>query len=398
MCIGAGLVGASLEVGWEMLRRRREDELKDTVYPSDPHTRVKHNAYRYYLGCWMAKILRVFPGGATIVDAFAGSGIYSDGLDGSPILVAKTYLGHRALDRLHPLDLICLEEREDRVACLRQQFATLPTHPKLRYTVLDAGRLEDNVDSLARMAHRGDRRRPVLWLLDPYKPSELAFSVVRKCLAGSKDEAVITFFAEHMNRFGRQPSWEPILDDHFGSPAWRAAAEVEGPADVRKAAFASAYRDVLQSEHVETGVPFAVQVHRETARYFLILATHSIKGLECWNGNVLWRMDPNRGAGASSSSLDQISLFDTPALQQLRDKLLSFVGEECSWGQLVEACHRLGFKETHLRQVLDELADEGVAFRTQPVTVQRRAHQWPDGCHVRFYPPLPEDEEGEAGR
>src|SRR4051812_35921939 len=75
----------------------RADELKQTVYPSDAYTAVKHTVYRRYAQCWMAKILQKFPQGATIVDAFSGAGVYSDGLDGSPIVFAKTFLEHSAL-------------------------------------------------------------------------------------------------------------------------------------------------------------------------------------------------------------------------------------------------------------------------------------------------------------
>ncbi|MFJ1608590.1 hypothetical protein ACIOHS_35310 [Streptomyces sp. NPDC088253] len=68
---------------------RRVDELREqTVWKSDPHTQVKHLVYRHYLQCWMRKFLQTFPE-ATIVDAFAGPGVYTDGPPGSPIVVAK---------------------------------------------------------------------------------------------------------------------------------------------------------------------------------------------------------------------------------------------------------------------------------------------------------------------
>jgi three-Cys-motif partner protein len=77
----------------------RKQELRDkTVWRSDPHTLVKHLVYRHYLACWMAKILQKFRA-ATIVDAFAGPGVYEDGPDGSPILIAKAFLEHNAYRR-----------------------------------------------------------------------------------------------------------------------------------------------------------------------------------------------------------------------------------------------------------------------------------------------------------
>ncbi|GAA5708090.1 hypothetical protein AQJ43_38020 [Streptomyces avermitilis] len=90
--------------------------------------------YRHYLQCWMGKILQKFPE-ATIVDAFAGPGIYTDGPPGSPIVVAKTFLEHTAYRNFGRLNLVCLEERPDRVEELQRQFAKLPRSPQLNISV-----------------------------------------------------------------------------------------------------------------------------------------------------------------------------------------------------------------------------------------------------------------------
>jgi three-Cys-motif partner protein len=86
---------------------RREKIRREVDYPSDPHTRVKHQFYRRYINCWMPRILQGrWSGDATVVEAFAGSGRYSDGLDGSPVMIANAYRQHRFHERFHKL-VVC---------------------------------------------------------------------------------------------------------------------------------------------------------------------------------------------------------------------------------------------------------------------------------------------------
>lgn len=86
---------------------RKEDLRKQVDYESDPHTRLKHAFYRRYIACWMGKVLQgrwAKPG--TIIDGFAGSGMYSDGLDGSAIMIAKLFREHVCRPNFQPLTYV----------------------------------------------------------------------------------------------------------------------------------------------------------------------------------------------------------------------------------------------------------------------------------------------------
>ncbi|MEV6765036.1 three-Cys-motif partner protein TcmP [Streptomyces sp. NPDC051105] len=139
---------------------RRAEELKErTVWKSDPHTQVKHLVYRHYLQCWMGKSCQTFPE-ATIVDAFAGPGVYTDSPPGSPVVIARTFLEHTAYQRFNRLNLICLEERPDRVEELHRQFAKLPKAPKLHISIQPPGKFAEQQPRLSALARRprGDPR------------------------------------------------------------------------------------------------------------------------------------------------------------------------------------------------------------------------------------------------
>lgn len=104
----------------------------DTEWPSEPRTLLKHQIYKRYVDCWMGKILQTFPS-ATIVDAFAGPARYSDGPDGSPLVIAKAYLNHTGRERFRTLRLICNEARADRNEALARRLVTLRPTRGWRY-------------------------------------------------------------------------------------------------------------------------------------------------------------------------------------------------------------------------------------------------------------------------
>ena len=83
-----------------------------TVWPLKPHTAKKHEILRRYFQAWLP-ILAHTNGRVLYTDGFAGPGEYSEGEDGSPLIVLKA-----ARDHKHKLtsELYCLfvEAEEDR--------------------------------------------------------------------------------------------------------------------------------------------------------------------------------------------------------------------------------------------------------------------------------------------
>jgi three-Cys-motif partner protein len=355
---------------------------KDTLWPSQPRTLIKHHAYQHYVQCWMGKVLQTFPR-AAVVDAFAGPGGYSDGLDGSPVVVAKTFLSHSSLGQFKgELHLLCAEQRADRRDELDNRLAALPAHPLLRPKVLPAGAFADRLDELDRLAHSSYSDVPTLWLLDPFDIKSLPFSLVERCLRRRRDEVLITWFADELNRFCELPNMPGVLSEHFGGTSWQEPARVRGEGP-RKRALLAAYKARLgELPDVHTG-DFSVSSRNETARYTLVFATHSMKGLQCWNP-VKWRLDPGGGDHASEQrSIHQGDLFaDQPATARLRTALAAKAGTTASFAALMREATKLGFMETHLRIVLDELRDDGLAARELPLESRT---PWPTDSVVRFY-------------
>src|SRR5712691_2114175 len=133
---------------------------QSTMWVSQPRTLLKHHVYRQYLHCWMGKICQKFRD-AAIVDAFAGPGAYLDGPQGSPIVIAETFLQHSRRPKFNQLRLICLEKDPSRRDSLKARLDGLPKVPLLGIHVPPAAALLDCVASLRAAAHGNDPSTPV---------------------------------------------------------------------------------------------------------------------------------------------------------------------------------------------------------------------------------------------
>jgi three-Cys-motif partner protein len=351
----------------------------ETEWASEPRTLLKHQIYKRYVDCWMGKILQHFDG-ATIVDAFAGPGAYSDGPDGSSIVVAKAFLNHTGNARFHPLRLICNEGDPTRRDALDARVKALPSHPALLPDVRPAAEFSSVLGEIDKLAHRGNERLPTLWILDPFDISSLPFSLVQRCLTHPFDEVLITWFSDEIYRFCERDGFDQTLDTHYGGAHWRDALTSTSEHE-RKAALTRAYQDGLEALPEVKASAFSISSKNATARYSIIFATHSDKGLECWNP-VKWGLDPAAGQTVSEKRGPQEALFDDR--EKLRQALRRRAGTAASFEDLRVEATRLGFLETQLRTTLGELSEGGFAVRERPLDAAVRS-PWPSNSLIRFY-------------
>jgi hypothetical protein len=222
-----------------------------------------------------------------------------------------------------------------------------------------------------------------LWILDPFDITSVPFNLVKACLAQPRDEVLVTWFADEIYRFCGDKTKHRALDGHFGTSTWRRALEIHGEG-ARKEMLLQAYRESIETlPQVVTG-DFSISSKNEAARYSIVFATHSVAGLECFT-QMSWRMDKYRGKRINEfRGLDQPGLFDDqPQVNPLRAKLETLAGESHSMTDLTQIALRLGFKQTHLRQVLTDMAADGMAAHESPLDYTRSP--WPDDSIIRFY-------------
>ncbi len=201
----------------------------------EPHTLDKLRILEAYFERWGRKLLLRNGAGSRVVyvDACAGRGIDDEGNHGSPVVAARAAVMAQAqltemLGRKITLQVIAIEKNAAHFAELQHNLA--PFGDGIRAV---RGTLAEHLSAIE--AEFGDA--PTLYFIDPFGIEPLDGSLVKRCLAQPKNEALILFADQAALR-------------HFG-----AAVSQQTKAEKELAAFESQkmlelFADIEASEHV----------------------------------------------------------------------------------------------------------------------------------------------------
>lgn len=287
-----------------------------------PHSRYKHLILKKYFEMWGRKLLLGDARRSRVVyvDACAGRGADESGVQGSPVIAAVAAAD--AAEQLAAMPggvgkhviVLAIEKAPRHYRALADNLAEFG--PDVRAL---AGTLGDH---LAAIEHEL-QNAPTLYFVDPFGVEPLQADVVRRALAGSKNEVLLLFAdqaalrhfgavrateTEAMRKLRRRREAPSLFDDHdaqdlatlapaaarsgaaltltqersteilnaaFGSTEWGASIATTPPAE-RRAKVLSLYRDLLASFGAEFVLSFPVRKATGEHAYTLIHASKSI--------------------------------------------------------------------------------------------------------------------------
>jgi three-Cys-motif partner protein len=332
-----------------------------SVEQARPHTfEAKHRIYRYYLGAWFSIFLRTtFPEKLTIIDAFAGPGVYpGNGKPGSPVIIIEELL--KALDGrppTRPIELIFIEADEKDFARLEKTLDEW--EPKLpagvRLTVRH-GRCQDLALPLLRERRGLGAKRPVLAFFDA-EGYDIPYPLVKAIAANDSSEVLVTLVTARFVQFAGKPNAK--ADSVFGDSDWRDVTEQ--PASLKHEYLAAEYEGRLHWAPFRWVRPFAIT---EETGYplHIFFGTNHPKGWQAMK-RPQWKVDPISGGhfrdpdNPAQLGLDLTLTADLAPLKMLlRDGLLS----DHEW-HTVNAVRRSmlasRFEESHVNKALGEMVD-----------------------------------------
>jgi three-Cys-motif partner protein len=362
------------------------NKLLETIWPLEPHTAKKHEILQRYFQAWLP-ILAQYNPRLLYIDAFAGPGEYSNGEDGSPVIILKA-----ARDHVIPFksELVCLfiESDEDRhlhlVQVLDHISPTLPANVQFRPLL---GTFSDQLREIfTNMEEQRKRRAPTLAFVDPFGFSQTPFSAIARLMKYPKTEVLVNFMYEEINRFLSFPGFAALFDAQFGTPEWREAVKISDPLE-RLRAIHDLYLGQLKT--VAKYVRAFLMVNKSNIPdYFLFFATNSMEGLEAMKRSM-WKVDPS-GEFQFSDFTDaskQIPLFNPePDFQSLRESIAhQFRRTELRVEVLTDwVVTDTPYLRTHIKkQVLTPMEKEG-AVRVVKPNPDRRPYTYPDGTILKF--------------
>lgn len=357
-----------------------------------PHTFVKHQILRRYLGAWFGKLGHSV-GRVVFIDGFAGPGTYAGGEPGSPIVALDVALGHEALTRCTFEFLFC-EEDERRAAILREQIAQriLPSNVSCEvFTGSFAEEIRRRLDAADRIRDTSPR----FIMIDPFGWTGFPHSLVKRIGDRQYSEVFISLMYEGLNRFLRRDGQEANMDALFGTPVWRDAIHLDS--QQRQEFLLGLYRSQLKRAGFRYTYAFELRDSQNKPEYFLVHGTKNIVGLDAMK-QAMWAADPSgrfRFSDYESARLrGQLVLFDasfdpTDVQARIEEYLAERPGEWIDVNvQLLEwlvtqtPYHSSQFK----RDALGHLEKRGRVEVRRPAGHHRSSY-WNDGTSVRAKPP-----------
>lgn len=359
---------------------------KGTVWELAPHTRVKHDLLRGYLGAWFP-ILGKYNRRVVFLDGFAGPGVYEGGEPGSPTLALSTVLDHDYAENLSSTEFVFVFNEQDtsRYKSLenvieqeRLRRGDWPPNVKVVVENKDFTAVADEI-----LTGLGDKSlAPTFAFLDPFGYKDVPMELLRRLMSYSKSELFIYFDINSLNRFATAGN----VDDHFealyGTDEFKEAPPAGDPG--RQKFLHDLYERQLKAlcgfKYVRS---FEMVGKTGKAVNYLFFCTQSLLGLDKMK-TVMWKSAPSGDYRFVDTLAGQPVLFqltvDTSPLQlMLRE---TFAGQTVAVDALEEfVTAETPYVKSHLRRkTLVPLQQAG--YISSPN--QARAGQFPPGTLIAF--------------
>ena len=281
-------------------------------WPIQPHTKAKHAILREYLKAWFP-ILASWNKRIIYYDGFSGSGDYSEGEEGSPLIALNV-----AQDCNLPnteIVFVFVESNKKRADSLKKTIGQKewPNNFMIQYKVEESENVLSNI--LDYLKEKNFQIAPTFAFIDPFGVKGAPFSLVKRLLENPKCEVLVTFMTETPIRRFVTKIPEPI-NKLIGHPS---AAEIIQASDDRVSKAIELYQESL--ERVAKFVrPFEMKSKSATI-YNLFFATNNSLGHEKMK-EAMWKIDESGGFRYSDEiDPNQQKLFPDHPEKDLAEKL-----------------------------------------------------------------------------
>ncbi len=361
---------------------------KETVWELERHTAAKHQILRKYLGGWFA-IMTQFNERVVYIDGFAGPGRYKGGEEGSPIIALNAALGQKQPITTEVI-FEFIELEKPRAEHLESEVDQLQLPDNFKVEIVPE-RFDDRLGGILDMLdEQKATMAPAFAFIDPFGFAQTPFSVVQRLMENPKCEVLINFPYESTNRFLGHQDHPDTFDGLFGTPDWRAALDIDVPAERRRFLHDLFLRQLKEAAGIKYVRSFQMSDKGNRTEYFLFFGSNHLTGLRVMK-DAMWNVDPSGQFQFSDfTNPNQPVLFDPdPDFESLKNLILEHFADRDSTVEEIRefVLAETPFKASHYkRHVLKALEDEDPPGLEIVKSPRKRHGTYPDGTVIRFLP------------
>ena len=322
---------------------------------------TKHKIIREYLNGWFPK-LGFWAGKILYVDTHAGRGKYSTGEEGSPIVAIKTFLQHKARERIlanSTVDFVFIELDKENCTRLKNELQAIE-YPaaKINVEIIHY----DSFKFLSRLCNQLSRRNaqmvPCFMFIDPFGftiPCELLQQIMKY----QRSELLLTIMWREldmsiMNQF-KSEALLSTLNKVFGCENWQEIATIDN-SDSR----AEAAVKLLRNQIGAKWSTYIKMLDKGRIRYLLLHLTNHDDGRDLIK-DVLWNSCPEGGwfARKSDDPKQYLLIKPEPDLKPLEMWVIDKLSRRCyTWDDLKRMVREKIWLNKHLWQIVRELKNK----------------------------------------
>jgi three-Cys-motif partner protein len=344
----------------------------EVVMVRDPHTEAKHRILGSYLSAYFPIMSRQFSSdGVCFVDAFAGSGEYTDGGKGSPLIALGAASRPDVIDTGCSLDFVFIEEHQGRAEHLEKLLSKQSSCFRVR---TQQGRCEDLLEPT--LEELGLWSRAMFVNLDGWGV-DTPYALVERIGKSKRAEVLVTFGPQWFTRFADQGEIG-AGDRVFGDDRWRAVSEQ--PTETKRRFLVDQYRSRLAECGFEFQLTFEL-TDEGGHSLFLVFGTSSIYGVRKMK-DAMWSVDSAAGSKfRDPRDPNQLSFGlsdDSPDLRLLKAQILERLsdGNRVSLEALKDfSLRETVYKETHAVSAVRELK-AAMKIETKPARSHEDSLVW----------------------
>ena len=300
-------------------------------------------------------------------DLFCGEGVYPNGGEGSPLVFAKKLLAasRRYLETQFSFHYNDIDKAK--VESAKAHINSLPGLTSSPLKTFGTNLPFQKIIPLVKAQLAQLRQGKAFIFIDPYGYEDSNPGLISELMVGKKTEVLLFLPVQHMFRFSKRGTPEP-LDDFLKGIAFDRELPVNTGMRGYIEYIKEGFRQLLPQCYVDS---FTIQKDAKTA-YCLFFFTSHIRGAEKML-EAKWTLDKpfgERWSYAESSSTP--SLFDEPQINALEQKLLnSLAMGPMTNEQIYEMTLRAGYLPKHSNEILCALQKNRIIIVEQMNTPAR---------------------------
>ncbi|MBN2068912.1 MAG: three-Cys-motif partner protein TcmP [Opitutales bacterium] len=313
--------------------------IKTPIWKAEDHTIAKLEILRSYMLAWVPILARNSRVPLMYIDGFSGPGEYSNGVDGSPIVVSKAI--HESLsnclDKVSCSKVICLFIEADK----RRYCSLLEKVNQLSDSSISCrciyGKFEDKIKELRLLysSHIGGDS-PLFVFVDPFGVKGIPLDVLKLCMEGKRSELLINLDVDGIARV-YAANYKQQLSQIFGDDSCVEELDIDtfsSMSDKGLRILELYKRQLRQLVGVKYTYQFEMRGNSDRINYYLVFASNHKKGLIRMK-EAMKKVDQYGDFCFSDANSHQRLLFEKNSLEDNILKIKNrFMDREVSLGEV----------------------------------------------------------------